>query len=456
MSLFATTKGTRRSALHATALGCVLGSGAACAELPSDDVRLNVITWWQEKAEQDAFSQVIALHRRTHPGVSVEPSGDGSGQTSRNAVAHRMLVRAPLATFQANAGADLLRWVAVDYERDQIPRSEVRLLPLGGLFEREGIERSDFHAGLFENVEFHGQVYGLPLNVHRLNMLYYDVAAQRRFVEEYGRDFTADLGVLCPEDPRDRAPRLPTLAVGAASPFVLTLLTFENILPALTSGSFYESLWKGESPASSTGGPWTDDVRRALRCLKHLSSSFNNDYQRIDWARATDYVAEGRAAFTVMGDWVDGRHARAIGGSVEGVPFPGTGDLFVYTSDTFPLPSHTEHRAEAEAFLATLASAQAQRDFSAAKGSIPARRDVELSGRARLKRDAFERATPVLATSGFFPYYFPAVELEAALNEMVRADAPANAEDRVIAFLVNAHPLLDRWRRRQEAPLAAP
>jgi ABC-type glycerol-3-phosphate transport system substrate-binding protein len=50
--------------------------------------------------------------------------------------------------------------------------------------------------------------------------------------------------------------------------------------------------------------------------------------------------------------------------------------VFVYTSDTFPLPKGVTHRAETIQLLRTFASVEGQIAFNRIKGSIPARTDI--------------------------------------------------------------------------------
>lgn len=434
-----------RASLALTGALSWLSSG--CVELAREDVRFQVLTWWQEAAEVSAFQAVLRIHGERFPDVEVERLADGSGEESRARLAHRMLAGAQLMTFQANAGADLLRWATVDYHQDGRLHRESRLRPLNDLFEKHGLFE-DVPAPLLEQIRFQGNVYAVPLGIHRLNVLYYSQRARAEFMERNdGRDFTEDLTVLCPEGEAAELLELPTIAVGTGSPFVLTLLTFENVLPALAGGDFYAKLWRGEAPLSSNGGDWTFDVRRALRCVRRLAHSFQPNHASQDWAVAASLVSDGRAAFTVMGDWVGGQLRKQENVDVASVPFPGTRGLFVFTSDTFPLPVDAEYPEHVERLLSTMASDAAQRAFSIEKGSIPARWNVPVEGEALAKRTAFDSGRPLLATSGFFPPYYPREALERALDDLVRVRTDA-AEEAVLDLLVNAYPLLRRYQER--------
>jgi glucose/mannose transport system substrate-binding protein len=104
------------------------------------------------------------------------------------------------------------------------------------------------------------------------------------------------------------------------------------------------------------------------------------------WDAATGSMAQGRAGFTVMGDWAKGEFAKA--GKVPGVDIlctkvPGTKAFVSYVVDMFAmfnLGSGGVRQQDAQASQAILASTLMNRDVQAAfnrvKGSVPARLDA--------------------------------------------------------------------------------
>src|SRR5262249_28670545 len=153
------------------------------------------------------------------------------------------------------------------------------------------------------------------------------------------------------------------------------------------------------------------------------SRSFIRDSGSLTWADAVQRVASQKAHFTVTGDWANGElSAGFAAGTVESMPFPGTAGTFVFTPDTFPLPRDAPHPAETLALHETMTSSAAQQAFSARKGSIPARFDVDLvplGARAQRTRDDFLSADAVLATSGLLPPYYPLDALADLLSDMI-------------------------------------
>jgi hypothetical protein len=216
-------------------------------------------------------------------------------------------------------------------------------------------------------------------------------------------------------------------------------------------------------------------VREALECVQYLSRWFQrtqgNAYPEIGWADAVRALKNSEGAptveppaFTVMGDWANGLLTPELDGDepiVMTQEFPGTQGLFVYTSDTFPLPDGVRNAAEAEEFLRTIASPRAQVEFSKKKGSIPslAGNDGELKAWQQRAGKAFDDETTahLLAISGYFPPYYPQEDFQDALIAMTEWDVvgPRGAQalraqrvDEALRLFTDSEPLLKLWQAR--------
>jgi glucose/mannose transport system substrate-binding protein len=94
-------------------------------------------------------------------------------------------------------------------------------------------------------------------------------------------------------------------------------------------------------------------------------------------------VAEGDAAFNIMGDWAEGYFANAAPNGLalkphigfDWTPVPGTQGIFVFLSDSFVLPIGNKNPNGTMAWLALAASKTGQQAFNPLKGSICARTD---------------------------------------------------------------------------------
>ena len=135
-------------------------------------------------------------------------------------------------------------------------------------------------------------------------------------------------------------------------------------------------------PAAGWGTP---GVTLALNRYKTLLGYTNSDAASLTWQDAAKLVADGKAAFNVMGDWQDGYFSgidlkgqpRPEAGRGYGwAPVPGTDGVYDWLSDSFTLPKGAPHRAAAVQWLGFLGSRLAQDTFNPVKGSIPARKDA--------------------------------------------------------------------------------
>jgi glucose/mannose transport system substrate-binding protein len=447
-----------------------------CATPTRGKDRLEAYSWWTRPSEQRAFARVLGIYNAEHPDSEAvnQVTKDVNADEVRATLTARLLAGAPPSTFQANAGADLLRWTAMDTTEAALP-SASRIAPLDGLFQRTGLTDGlpyDLYQALRAGPQL--RPYAVPLNIHRLNLIYYNTDALDRYKRDHAERSFLDPALLCPtdvaarlEDPGERLEL--TIAVGTKDPFALTLLALENMLPAVagatpydeaTGGTLYDQLFVGTLPEEK----WHAPVLRALQCVQYLSRSFLRDAD-LSWADALNRVETGEADISVMGDWANGELKQALAdGRVDAQPFPGSEGTFVFTSDTFPLPVAAPYADESEALLETLASADAQLAFSSEKGSIPARADISI---ARVQEALGDRAVETrqdfdspqvhksIATSGLFPPYYPD-DLSTRLSEMTADGASKASIEAVLALLRNTQPLFERWQSRiregQQAP----
>lgn len=450
----------------------LLGLAAlGCSDSPKT-VRLDVYSWWDQPEEKVAFDTVARMHMERHENVDVRNLYKPNAEGSREELSTRMLAEAPPATFQANAGADLLRWAVFDTETDpndevlEPPDSSRSLLsPLDELFDDAGFTVPPEVAEQLRVEEGTGP-FAVPLNIHRENILYYN--AKRR--EDFERNTEKELlllETLCPPGAAD--PSTPKLEAGIAialgDPWPLTLLVFENILPALVAAdpdenqNYYTELLQGARSGAAEGIP-SERVDQALACAQYLSRSAVEGSLVMDWADTVRAVKEnGSATFAVMGDWANPLLKDELAsGEVVAVPFPGTEHIYVFTSDTFPLPIGVEYPEETLEFLKTFASEEGQIKFSREKGSIPARRgvgyDAPLGWGTSEKWDETEQK--FLATSGHFPPYYPNSDLAENLKRMMGGEIEPNSRANALRFFTDSEPILTHWQDRLRLGLVPP
>ncbi|MBE2184393.1 MAG: extracellular solute-binding protein, partial [Anaerolineae bacterium] len=121
----------------------------------------------------------------------------------------------------------------------------------------------------------------------------------------------------------------------------------------------------------------------------------NDDMNALTWQDASQRVANGEAAFNIMGDWAAGYYlvdlALEPGTGFAWAASPGTEGVFMMLSDTFGLPVGAPNPGAVEAWLSFLGSAEAQDLFNPVKGSLPANTTADI-GNAELYNAYFQSA----------------------------------------------------------------
>jgi glucose/mannose transport system substrate-binding protein len=374
-----------------TSLLCALLAGAA-ASACSDGARptstVEIMHWWSRGGEAEAISALLAEVRRQYPEVAiVDGSVDGGSVEARAAIANRMSRGIPPDTFQANGGWGLMAWVlyngldAKQSKMDQIDdvaadwRDRVPGNVLGSV--SYGPSADDTH------------VYGVPLNIHRINTLFYNKALFEEIDIRPEEDLTDLPGLFAVAEKIKQFSQLTgrkiapiALGYGEKQTWTLALVFFENLLvgrenlaAGLQKGDLYQQLFMDPMKQDA----FSVEVAHAVDDFRKLISYANEDAKEVVWDKAMDRVLKGEAAMTIMGDWAKGyANAAGYGSDAFGfIPMPGTAGTFVFTTDTFGLPTGADENTRK--LLKVFGSAEGQKIFNQFKGSISARLDVEIA-----------------------------------------------------------------------------
>jgi len=407
----------------------------ACSDGPANSGTVEIIHWWTAGGEEEAIRALLGVFTAQNPGVEVVDSSPiiGGSNAERAAVRNRMKMGLPPDTFQANGGWDLMAWVlynqinAGDSKMQVIDSWAQDWLPHVPAPVRESVSYFDPTP---DTPNFGLHYYGVPLNIHRVNTLFYNKELFARIFEQTGTDPAAELtsleglfrvGEMVKAYNQANGAAIAPIAVGygGGQTWTLGLLFFENVLVARMGGKWYQDLfWEPKNT-----DPFSSDMTYALEDFRKVMSYANGDAGRIIWDEAMGRVLTGAAAMTIMGDWGKGYANAAPGpeGQAAGyyadkiglMPMPGTADTFMFTTDTFGVPKGARHPEEAQKLLTVFGSVEGQKTFNRLKGSISARLDVEIDADddRRPTYDAFEaavrnerafQATSILAQGTYF------------------------------------------------------
>ncbi len=354
----------------------LLLSVGACASAPDTstsprtEATLTVLTWWNEKGEKNAKDALFRAFKEKEPGVTVNTDAFKTSQGMRSKLKSEMEKSTPPDTFQAISGEDLLGWAASD-----------RMVPLDGLALENDWDGA-FHAVVLKSLRLNNALYGVPINIERDNNIYYNI---RVFQEaQLAPPHTlADFYTAC--DVLNRPDSPGSLAM-PASGWVLAMVLFESLMPALHGGEFYSDFFSGKV---NTTDPRLrtlfEEFKRVLAC-----SNLSKD-STAEWSSFADQLRSGTASMFIMGDWANGYFAEPAelpdgtqskwqpGVDYDVTTALGSKGYFVFNAAVFGLPQGAQHPVAAKSFLSLVGSREGQRVFNLKKGSLPARTDVDLT-----------------------------------------------------------------------------
>lgn len=323
---------------------------------------LEIFSWWTAGGEAEGLNAMYEVFKEKHPDVEIINAtvAGGAGSNAQAVLASRMQSGDPPDSFQVHAGHELLdSWVAAD-----------RMEPVTFIFEENGW-MDVYPEGVIEVISADGEIWSVPANIHRSNVLWYNKAV---FEENNLTPPTNFEEFFAAADTLQAAGVTP-LALGDNGIWASTHL-FESLLLGAMGPDMYRGLWDG---TTDWAGP---EVTEALETFASMLDYVNEDHSALSWDQASQLVADGDAAMNIMGDWAEGYFTSIdLTPDVEfgWAPSPGTEGTFMMLSDSFGLPQGAPHRDNAVAWLTVVGSQEGQDAFNPLKGSIPARTDGDRS-----------------------------------------------------------------------------
>lgn len=358
----------RRNFLLRMALAILLVAVSACADSTSgsgqsagSSDKVEVFSWWQGPGEKEGYDALIAYFKSQNPNIDFLNASvaGGAGSNARAVLASRLAANDPPDSYQVHAGQEQMSDIKAGKVED-----------LTYLFDRNGW-RDKFPKAVIDAITIGGKIYSVPVTIHRSNLLWYNVKAMKAAgIAKPPATWPEFMSVA----EKLKAKKITPLAIG---PEWTQKHLLENVLLGELGPARYSGLWTGK--VSWLGA----DVRGAVKEFSKVLAVSDVKTFDGDWQSALDKVIDGKAAYTVMGDWADAYLSRVKGltfrTDYDAVPSPGTSGVFNFLSDAFTLPTGAPHRAAAEKWLAACASVQGQEALSLQKRSLTARDDSDKS-----------------------------------------------------------------------------
>ncbi len=321
-----------------------------------DSGQLVIGSWWTAGGEAEGLAGMFRIYKELYPGVEIVNAtvAGGAGTNFKAVLATRLIGGDPPDTFQLHAGLEV-----ETYSPEQF------LEPADDIYASEGLE-DVFPADLLALLKYKGHYWGVPANIHRSNVLWYNKAV-----------FEAN-GLTPPTSFDEFIAVSDALQTAGIQPYVIgtkdgweAAHVFENVLVGTLGADGYKGLWTG---ATDWSGP---EVTQALENFKMMMSYANPDHPALTWDGAGEYLINGTGGMMIMGDWTDGWFTSKAFTGYGWAPPPGTQGTFVALSDSFSLPKGAPDAENARNWLKVVGSKAGQEAFNPKKGSICARTDCD-------------------------------------------------------------------------------
>jgi len=222
-----------------------------------------------------------------------------------------------------------------------------------------------------------GDWVAAPMNIHRINWLWASEKAMKQAgitsMPKTWAEFNADC---------DKAVAAKLICLAHFSQDWTDATTFENVVYGQNIDLFRKAFVQGDTAAIRSPEMVKAFDQMRLMVSKYMDPAIAGR----DYNTATDMIAKGQAVFMIMGDWQIGIFTAA--GLKQGADYacaqaptdwgkPG----FILNSDSvvFFKQSDPDYVAGQTLLAHLIMSPQFQTVFNQAKGSIPARMDVDLS-----------------------------------------------------------------------------
>ena len=400
----------KRTASWGAMVVLVLGLGA-CESVPASPAasQVEIIDWWTAGGEKDAITALLALFQQQYPTEKPLPMPIEGSTAARMTIQRLMNGGQPPDTFQANGGWDLLAWVL----SNDVDDNNSKMDPVDPAAEGWADVMPE---AVLDTVRFDGKCYGVPLDIHRVNTLFYNTPLLPTFALA-GAPMSLDALFAVAAELKAKGTVAP-VALGTKDG-TLPILFFENLLVSRAGAGYYHDFMLGN------GDPFSPQIAAAVDDLGTLLTYANTNSAQLTWSQAADRVLTGDAAMTIMGDW-DKAYMKSRGAD-PGTDFgaiatPGTEGTFVFTTDTFGLPSGAPNQAGTIDLLTTFGSKAGQDIFNPTKGSISPRKDTDVTLYDDMGRETisdFQKASQVVAATAILapPAFMNAIN--AALLQFV-------------------------------------
>jgi glucose/mannose transport system substrate-binding protein len=337
----------------------VFAAVAASSAAHADPLKATVIHWWTSGGESAAIKQFADAYNKAG-GLWVDNAVAGADQ-ARSTALNRIMGGDPPTAAQFNTSKQF---------HDIIDQG--LLNNVDDVAAKENWDTT-FPPSIIASIKSNGHFYAAPVDIHMPAWFFYSKPAFQKagIAKEPANydEFIADLDKL-------KAAGVIPLALGGQA--WQEKITFDAVFADVGGPDLYLKIYRDRD----VNAVKSDAFKKVLAQFKRLHNYIDPGSPGRNWNDATALVISGKAGVQIMGDWAKGEFvaAKQSAGKDFGC-FPGFGphSPYLVAGDAFVFPKTDDPNAvKAQKLLATvMTSPAAQVAFSAKKGSIPIRSDID-------------------------------------------------------------------------------
>ncbi|PWI33036.1 sugar ABC transporter substrate-binding protein [Vibrio albus] len=338
-----------------------------CFSISALATELEVLHWWTSGGETRSAQLLKSMMEEQGFSWKDFAVAGGGGESAMLVLKARAVSGNPPTAAQIK-GHDIQEWAK-----------------LGFLTNLDGVAQQDQWDALLPDLvsdlmKYQGKYVAVPVNIHRANWLW----ANPAIFHKVGVDYPSTLDEFFVAADAIKAAGYLPLAHGSESWQDVTL--FESVALAVLGKEKYRKAFVDLDMDTLSG----EQMVAVFRYFQKFRDYIDPEAEGREWFVSTSMVGNGEAAMQLMGDWAKGEFTAT--GKVAGkdyvcLPAPGTGGIFSYNIDSFVFfksPDGIQKEAQ-EALAQSIMAKPFQKEFNAAKGSLPVRTDIPL--------DSFDRCS---------------------------------------------------------------
>lgn len=323
---------------------------------------LIVYHWWTAGGEREAMNKIFEWFNKKNPDIKIvdNPIAGGGGITLKTVLLGLLAAKMPPDTFQSLSGAELKMYVDGNY-----------IDPVDDIWQANNLD-VNYPPVIGRMTLFNGHHYGIPMNAHRANWLFYS----KKLFDELGLQPPQDIDemIVAAKTIKEKKPDVAPIGIGTREKWPAVFL-FDVVLLSVGGPDAYEKFYTGQLD------PKTDPaLKDTLTKYKEIIPYLYEFHVAKTWSDIVGPLAEGQFGMMVIGDFAAGLLVQA--GYEEGVDWEAEAfpkkpeEVFLMIVDTFTRPTGAKSPEATTAWLTNLTDPKVQEEFNIIKGSIAIHKDV--------------------------------------------------------------------------------